>query len=492
MEGHETNTAKAGKTRKGKKATRRGNHAGRLELRGNKWLAVWMVGGKRQSQSTGETDRAAAEKWLARKLESVRTADGMRQLDKDAATIQAMQKSVLGAALADIEARRREIEDGAPGLRFCDAWEAYVRTPKRKAITEKTLGLIKARFLRLKDWVEKKHPEAEELRSVTPKIAAEFAADVRAKVVPATYNIMLATYGQIWALLSAEIRGKVNPWTREQLPRLDAPESERRDITDEELARIFKAAQKEIPPLHYLFTVMLYTGARLGDCAKLQWAHVDLARGFLSFVPEKTRRFKTRVKIPILPPLRAMLESYPADRREGYIMPDMAAEYEAGRLSRTITRFFETKCGIATNKKTDVGKRRHAVVTAHSFRHTFISKAANAGIPFAIVQAIVGHSTAQQCRHYFHENEDATLRAFAAFPVRDAQTAALPSPASGEIIDAEIIEGEGERAEGAATPESRRAALAAILAEIEAEGGAAERKATADFLAARARELADK
>ena len=290
---------------------------------------------------------------------------------------------------------------------------------------------------------------------------------------------------QIWTTLAAEIRATVNPWTREHLPRLDAPESERRDITDEELARIFDAARREIPPLHYLFTVMLYTGARLGDCAKLEWRNIDLRRGFITIMPEKTKRFKTRVKIPILPPLRAMLEAYPADRREGYVMPDMAAEYEAGRLSDKITRFFATKCGIETSKKTDVGKRKHAVVTAHSFRHTFISKAANAGIPFAIVQAIVGHSTAKQCRHYFHENEDATLRAFAAFPT--AQTApALPDRTggdAGDVIEAEVVEVTD------ATADTRRAALEAALAEIVRHGDEAERKATAERLAQAASEL---
>ena len=113
----------------GKKATRRGNHSGRLELRGNKWLAIWMVNGKRKSQSTGETDRDKAEKWLARKLEAVRTSDGLRQLDKDAETIREMQKTVLGARLAEIEAQKQELADGQPGLRFSEAWDR--RSAKR-------------------------------------------------------------------------------------------------------------------------------------------------------------------------------------------------------------------------------------------------------------------------------------------------------------------------------------------------------------------------
>ena len=472
-----------------KKATRRGNHSGRLELRGKKWLAIWMVGGKRQSQSTGETDRAEAEKWLARKLESVKTADGMRLLDKEADTIREMQKTVLGARLAEIEAKKQELADGLAALRFDEAWTAYVRTPKRKEVTEKTLANMETRWRRFAAWIAEKHPEATELRHVTPEIAAEYEGEIRGDFVPATYNMTLAAYQQIWTRLAAEIRGTGNPWTRDNLPRLDAPESERRDITDDELARIFDAARREIPPLHYLFTVMLYTGQRLGDCAKLEWRNIDLKRGFITIMPQKTKRFKTRVKIPILPPLRAMLETFPAKARDGYVMPDMAAEYEAERLSPTIKNFFDKKCGIETSRKTDVGTRKHPVVTAHSFRHTFVSKAANAGIPFAIVQAIVGHSTAKQCRHYFHENEDATLRAFAAFPTQTAAPA-LPDRTggdAGDVIDAEIIEATATTV--TATADTRRAALDAILAEIARDGDDAERKATAARLAEAAREL---
>ena len=104
-----------------KQAKRRGNHAGRLELRGDKWLAVWMVNGKRKSQTTGETDREAAEKWLARKLEAVRTSDGLRQLDKDADTIREMQKTVLGARLAEIVRHGDEAERKATAARLAQA-----------------------------------------------------------------------------------------------------------------------------------------------------------------------------------------------------------------------------------------------------------------------------------------------------------------------------------------------------------------------------------
>ena len=466
---------------------RRGNHAGRLELRGKKWLAIWMVNGKRQSQSTGLEDRAAAEKWLARKLEAVKTADGLKQLDKDAETIRAMQATVLDTALAEIDKQRADIKAREPALRFDEAWTTYERTPKRKNVTEKTLAHLRARLAAFADWMKTTHADADELRDVTTAIAAEYAAHIRPLYVPTTYNMTVAALSQVWTTLAAEIKAETNPWAREHLPRQAAHESARRIITDKELAVIFDKARTEIPPLHYLFTVMLYTGARIGDCASLKWADIDLARGFISFVPIKMKRYgnRARVKIPILLPLRLMLESYPTDARDGYVMPDMAATYEAGNLSNVITAFFRDKCNMETSVKPDPTKRARPVVGAHSFRHTFVSKAANAGIPFAIVQQIVGHQTAEMCRHYFHEDEDATLRAFSAFPVQAA-------PAQIENKGGEVIDIEAEATVTKPTAAERRAALEAALAEIERDGDDDERKWAAELLAKFTKGLAKK
>ena len=54
--------------------------------------------------------------------------------------------------------------------------------------------------------------------------------------------------------------------------------------------------------------------------------------------------------------------------------------------------------------------------TFHSLRHTFVSFAANAGIPLHVVQAIVGHTSTVMTRHYYHENEAALRSAVDAIP----------------------------------------------------------------------------
>ena len=95
-----------------------------------------------------------------------------------------------------------------------------------------------------------------------------------------------------------------------------------------------------------------------------------------------------------------------------------------------IRDIFES-CGIQTRVK-DPGKKRNSTeVGFHSLRHTFVSLAANAGAPFALVQSIVGHSTAEMTRHYFHENDDALKTTVDTLPDVTGLSPAglLPAPA---------------------------------------------------------------
>lgn len=54
--------------------------------------------------------------------------------------------------------------------------------------------------------------------------------------------------------------------------------------------------------------------------------------------------------------------------------------------------------------------------TFHSLRHTFVSMAANAGIPLHIIQSIVGHESRAMTWHYYHEDEAILREAIATIP----------------------------------------------------------------------------
>ena len=64
-----------------------------------------------------------------------------------------------------------------------------------------------------------------------------------------------------------------------------------------------------------LFALGVYSGLRLGDCATLRWPEVDMVRGIICRIPNKTaRRNPKPVLVPIHPVTREMLaaESRPA------------------------------------------------------------------------------------------------------------------------------------------------------------------------------------
>ena len=61
-------------------------------------------------------------------------------------------------------------------------------------------------------------------------------------------------------------------------------------------------------------------------------------------------------------------------------------------------------------------RNRTPEASFHSLRHSFVSFAANAGVPLAIVQSIVGHCSTAMTRHYYHENLSELKRAVQALP----------------------------------------------------------------------------
>ena len=141
-------------------------------------------------------------------------------------------------------------------------------------------------------------------------------------------------------------------------------------------------------------------------------------RGFISLIPRKTARKNGRsVTIPIHPTLMNILLETGAGEHKGYVMPECAGLYQRQpkALSARVKRIFRS-AGIETATTGQDGPRKRALVSFHSLRHTFVSMSANAGVPLAVVQSIVGHATADMTRHYYHESQGALVAAVTALP----------------------------------------------------------------------------
>ncbi len=209
-----------------------------------------------------------------------------------------------------------------------------------------------------------------------------------------------------------------NPWA--DISRKTENKQSRRELTVEELNTICNKATGE---LQALLILGIYTGLRLGDCCTLRWSEVDLVRGIILRVPNKTARRKDiPVHIPIHPTLQAFLEQTPKRRRSGHVLSGYAKKYKDNDsdIAKELRRHFKETCGIQIYKEgTGPGTKKRAVVEVgfHSLRHSFVSLCRQSNAPLAVVEAIVGHSNPAMTRHYTHVGDGAAGQAVAALPV---------------------------------------------------------------------------
>lgn len=405
----------------------RGKGEGTLKLRGGIYHAQWTVNGKTYSRSTGTGNKREAETKLKEFVAPFRVKGEKAILENISVRLQGVQGEIDKA-----EAQR-------PALPISAAWETYKKAPNRPDSGERTLAGYEGQFGTFEKWLNIHYPAITELRHVTQVVADEFIGYIGSTRSANTYNKYKTFFRCMWEVLKEVGRLTINPWTNIRR-KVDVGHS-RRELTVEELHRVVDSATGE---MRTLFAIGIYTGLRLGDCALLEWGQVDLARGFISVIPRKTARHahgKPTI-IPINPALSRVLLA--CESRKGYVLPQTAELYKrrSDGVTYRIQKHFRD-CGIKTVAEKTSGMCNRVDVGFHSLRHTFVSLSANAGVPLAFVQAIVGHTNPAMTAHYFHKDENALKSATAAIPdVIDVEETReepsipmLPLPAQSGYLD---------------------------------------------------------
>lgn len=325
-------------------------------------------------------------------------------------------------------------------LPLAEVWIEYVKSPNRNELAQSTIKTKQLIWMHFAKWMEHNHLEVSDLAGVTPEAVAEYLACLRADLCASTYNNRVCILREIFRLLANKAGLEEDPWEGVKLRPEDS--HSRRELSLDEIKRLLKACEKcgvqsaecgvqsaesqhsahctqHYNEWHTLFLVGLYTGLRLGDCCRLDWGSVNLFAGVIQLIPSKTKRHARGkpVTIPINPALREALEMTPTDARSGYIMPQIAELYLSmrWRVCQELARIFKA-ANITMSIRVEGRKNRAPEATFHSLRHTFVSFAANAGVPLHIVQSIVGHESTTMTRHYYHENIDALKSAVNAIP----------------------------------------------------------------------------
>lgn len=424
-----------------RKPKARGKGHGTLVKRGAGYMGRWMVNGVMHSRMLRDeegnliTVKEDAKKALSKLTEPFR-------LENKEDTIEQLKREVEG-----VEAEKRAYYDSLPALAVKDgftAWLAFDRHAQEDS--ERTIDGYRAYWDNITLWLKKNRPEVNELRQITAADAQAWADWFLGKFSAGTYNKYLSVLRCIFnafieherktpePIAGVDVNGplrarlKCNPFAGLDFRKHD--QFTRRELTVGELQKIQSSATGE---MRTLVAVGIYTGLRMGDCALLRWESVDLARGFVTLVPAKTRKSSGRsVKVAIHPVLMEMLKVIP-NAHDGYVMPEIAAMYNhrPGLICTRMKLLFKS-CGIETNSKDPKTGRERVEIGFHSLRHSFVSICENAGVPAAHVQSIVGHSSPAMTRHYYHTDEDALKRAISAIPDISAQKNATETADAGE------------------------------------------------------------
>ncbi len=404
---------------------------GHVFRRGKNFYLRWMVEGKVFSKAL--RDEGGAPITTQREAEEAR-----RRVMAPFGV--ATETEVLQTIAGRLEGRKAELakldDQQNPPVTLADAWSKFIDSPSRPDTGPQTLVIYEYQFKKFVDWMKKNHPELTAMRDVRRGIAEEYATHLsRSKPSPNTYNKHLNVLTMVYRVLEEKAKVVKNPWERIQRRRL-APQS-RRELTIEELKRVCQGATGEF---RLLFGLGVYTGLREGDCATLRWGEVDLARGIIRRVPNKTaRRNPKPVIVPLHPVLRGMLTEARAAGGGDYVLPKTADDYLNNRrdLVRRIQEHFKAS-GITVHKPLaeckDKARQRPVVeVGFHSLRHTFVSLCRESNAPLAVVEAIVGHSNPAMTRHYTHVGELAAGQAVAALPylVGEGNVAPAAGPSNG-------------------------------------------------------------
>lgn len=375
------------------KKSRRRKGSGTIISR-NGWLSIrWREDGKICQESINLKDtkknRETAVEMLEKKTGLAKYLSQQQRLDLLIKEQEDIAKKI---------ARLKAIATGQGALTLGGLVEAFRKSPYRKDCPPAQLDRYCARLSAFVTWAGAKVPFA----SIDDSKAAEYSAVLSGKYSGASYNKHVAALKIAWAALSKSAGVDVNPWA--DLARKRNESHTRRALTNEEVAKILATAKGE---MRDLIQIGLHTGMRLGDCARLKWENFTKN----GMVEVKTAKTGALVAIPS----KRLLSSLGRNGTKGYVVPTIAEKVARSHgiemLSSEVVETFAS-AGVKTTVKEAGWTRARADAGFHSLRHTFVTRAVEAGIPVAIVKELVGHTTEQMTSHYSHVAAEAIQSAF--------------------------------------------------------------------------------
>ena len=310
-------------------------------------------------------------------------------------------------------------------IKLSKAWELFLETSTRPDSGPATLNGYRRFFLRFTQWLAKNYPIIQDIGKITEEIAIEYADSIWAQGVSGTtFNNHMQAIKLIFKHLQKKAGLDENPF--HSIGRKVENKISRKEFSEAQVLKILnsfkdsKLILKDKEEMEVLFHLGAWTGLRLIDCVLMKWENVNLERNIIFCEPHKTKRVKRTVNVPIHPLLREQLNKALEWNNAEYVMPKLAKRYlsPSSPISAEAATVFKF-IGLEISKEAQKGHRRIKktnVYGFHSFRHSFVSFCAKAGVPMPVVQSIVGHGSPAVTRHYVHIGEGAARQAINALP----------------------------------------------------------------------------
>ena len=327
-----------------------------------------------------------------------------------------------------------------------DIWTRFVDSPTRPQDSSEARQRDQKRVIdRLAEWCGKQEPPIKTMDGVTAEALSKFLNDVYGDLSGRSYCEAITIMRHVFKHTYKALGLDSNP--ADELEGKALKTKSRKEFTAQEVQKIFDGFQtgfffdaevmrmttgrkheRVVKRLEYkpdfpeqfrlLILLMTFTGCRCGDACGMTWEAVNLATNTITFTPHKTAESSgVVVSLPLHPMLRAGLIEAREWKRDGHILPDVAARYENNPtgIYGTIKKIVKCATGLEVTAR-DGDSRGAAQYGAHSFRHSFVSFCASAGVPLAVVQQIVGHGSPAMTEHYFNASRDAKQAAIEALP----------------------------------------------------------------------------
>ena len=365
-----------------------------------------------------------------RKNVNLNTSDydkALKEYNRLLPTLQATTVEVVAAHVKNA----RQLAGRMKHLTLSEAWKKYSESPDRAMPA--TIHEQMSYQATFQDFVDFVGDPLRELHTITYKEALGFSEHMKTLALAVdTHNRRIHRIRKIFEVLKEYCHDADNPFASKSLMRNPREEQNigvrRMPFTHEQEKALlealenpkFKVLNKE--EIRVIYHLGIFTGQRLKDCVLLRWSKINLAQKKI-----ECKQFKTgkEVTIPIAPQLLSVLNEALAWKTEdfGYVCPKVAERYNKvnaagknignGLVDIDVLRVLKW-IGLETSIKVEGRSKAITVYGFHSLRHSFASHCAEAGVPKAVVQSILGDDCDILDAYYTHIGEEAQQKAIAA------------------------------------------------------------------------------